>query len=152
MLNDFITKYTEIFCWKNERSFFSHFFYKQYWHIWEINFWKFNETLTILTTSLVLNNRAQRYFALLLVFFRKWFWQVLIFGMTTMAFGLGKPIPGQKPQQKHRLGTTSNKFVGDLGRFYTRVTFALDSVSYHPCKILQILAINILFWAWSTRH
>ena len=28
-------------------------------------------------------------------FFRKWFWQELIFGMTTMAFGLGKPSPGQ---------------------------------------------------------
>ena len=28
-------------------------------------------------------------------FFRKWFWQELIFGMTTMAFGLGKPNPGQ---------------------------------------------------------
>ena len=25
---------------------FSHFFNKKYWHIWEINFWKFNETLT----------------------------------------------------------------------------------------------------------
>ena len=25
----------------------SHFFFsKKYWHIWEINFWKFNETLT----------------------------------------------------------------------------------------------------------
>ena len=23
----------------------SHFFNKKYWHIWEINFWKFNETL-----------------------------------------------------------------------------------------------------------
>ena len=22
------------------------FFSKKYWHIWEINFWKFNETLT----------------------------------------------------------------------------------------------------------
>ena len=29
-------------------------------------------------------------------FFRKKFWQELIFGMTTMAFGLGKPNPGQK--------------------------------------------------------
>ena len=29
-------------------------------------------------------------------FFRKWFWQELIFGMTTMAFDLGKPSPGQK--------------------------------------------------------
>ena len=29
-------------------------------------------------------------------FFRKWFWQRLIFGMTTMAFGLVKPSPGQK--------------------------------------------------------
>ena len=25
---------------------FSHFFNKKYWHIWEINFWKFNEMLT----------------------------------------------------------------------------------------------------------
>ena len=24
----------------------SHFFNKKYWHIWDINFWKFNETLT----------------------------------------------------------------------------------------------------------
>ena len=29
-------------------------------------------------------------------FFRKWFWQELIFGMTTMVLGLGKPSPGQK--------------------------------------------------------
>ena len=29
-------------------------------------------------------------------FFRKWLWQELIFGMTTMTFGLGKPSPGLK--------------------------------------------------------
>ena len=29
-------------------------------------------------------------------FFRKWFWQELIFGMTNMTFGLGKPSSGQK--------------------------------------------------------
>ena len=34
----------------------------------------------------------------LLVFFRNWFWQKLIFGMTTMAFGLGKPSPGHRGQ------------------------------------------------------
>ena len=30
---------------------FSHFFNKKYWHIWEINFWKFNETLTNVVVS-----------------------------------------------------------------------------------------------------
>ena len=41
-----------MFCWNNERSFycksrwFSHFVNKKYWHIWDINSWKFNETLT----------------------------------------------------------------------------------------------------------
>ena len=34
-------------------------------------------------------------------FFRKWFWQELIFGMTTMDFGLGKPSPGQKRINSH---------------------------------------------------
>ena len=62
MFYDFITKYIENFCWKNESSFCnakaSHiFFNKKYWHVWDINVWNFNETL--LTTSLVLNNRAQ---------------------------------------------------------------------------------------------
>ena len=33
---NFITKYTDIFCLKNERSF-SHFFNKKYWHISDIN-------------------------------------------------------------------------------------------------------------------
>ena len=28
-------------------------------------------------------------------FFRKWFWQELIFGMATMVFGLGKPSQAQ---------------------------------------------------------
>ena len=44
----------------------------------------------------ITDNLNQGYIALLLVFFRKWFWQELIFGMTTMSFGLGKPSPGQK--------------------------------------------------------
>ena len=57
-------KYTDIFCWKNERSFctakayhifqqkilecksFFHFFNKKYWHISDINIWNLNETLT----------------------------------------------------------------------------------------------------------
>ena len=38
-----------------------------------------------------LERSGKRYFTLLLVFPRKWFWQELIFGMTTMAFALGKP-------------------------------------------------------------
>ena len=48
MFYDFITKYTQIFCWKNKRSFctFSNFFDKKYWHICYINVWNFNETLT----------------------------------------------------------------------------------------------------------
>ena len=40
MFYDFITKYTEIFVEKMREAFALH------WHIWEINFWKFNETLT----------------------------------------------------------------------------------------------------------
>ena len=43
---------------------------------------------------------GQVYFALSLVFFRKWFSQELIFDMTTMDFGLGKPSPGQKREYK----------------------------------------------------
>ena len=42
-------------------------------------------------------------------FFRKWFWQELIFGMTTMTFGLGKPsqtknrtIEEEKSEQTQR--------------------------------------------------
>ena len=27
-------------------AFALQFFHKKYWHIWAINFWKFNETLT----------------------------------------------------------------------------------------------------------
>ena len=50
MFYNFITKYTDIFCWKNERSFcpasFSHFFNRKYWHIWDINVWNFNDMLT----------------------------------------------------------------------------------------------------------
>ena len=43
----FITKYTAIFCWKNERSkSFSHFFNQKYWQIWGINVRNLNETLT----------------------------------------------------------------------------------------------------------
>ena len=45
MFYNFITKYTEFFCWKNERSF-SHFLNKKYWHIWDISVWNFNESLT----------------------------------------------------------------------------------------------------------
>ena len=45
MLYGFITKYTDIFCGKNQRSF-SHFFDKKYWHILDINVRNFNETLT----------------------------------------------------------------------------------------------------------
>ena len=30
---------------------FSHVFNKKYWHIWDINFWKFNETLNIVVVS-----------------------------------------------------------------------------------------------------
>ena len=36
-----MTKYTDIFCWKNEKSF-SHFFIKKYQCIWDINIWNFN--------------------------------------------------------------------------------------------------------------
>ena len=48
MFYNFITKYTEFFCWKNERSCksFSHFLNKKYWHIWDINVWNLNETST----------------------------------------------------------------------------------------------------------
>ena len=45
MFYSFTIKYTEIFCWKIERSFLI-FFRKNYWHIWDINVWNFNETLT----------------------------------------------------------------------------------------------------------
>ena len=45
MFYDFLTKYTDIFCWKNERSF-PHFFNKKYLHIWDINVWNFNVSLT----------------------------------------------------------------------------------------------------------
>ena len=31
--------------WAKNESF-SHFFNKKYWHIWDINIWNFNETLT----------------------------------------------------------------------------------------------------------
>ena len=60
---NFITKYTDIFCWKKLEKLlqcksFSHFFNKKYWHISDINFWNFNEK-SQLTTSLILNNRAQ---------------------------------------------------------------------------------------------
>ena len=35
-------------------------------------------------------------------FSRKWFWQELIFGMSTMAYDLGKPSPSQKrPSWRH---------------------------------------------------
>ena len=36
---------------------FSHIFNKKYWHIWDMYFWKFNETLT--NDIVVLNNWAQ---------------------------------------------------------------------------------------------
>ena len=36
-----------MFCWKIlQCKSFSHFFNKKYWHIWDINIWNFNETLT----------------------------------------------------------------------------------------------------------
>ena len=39
-----------MFCWKNERSFCTAklftFFQQKYWHIWDINIWNYNETLT----------------------------------------------------------------------------------------------------------
>ena len=44
---NFITKYTEIFCWKNERSFCTHFFNKKYWQISDIKVWNSNGMLTI---------------------------------------------------------------------------------------------------------
>ena len=51
MFYNFITKYTEFFCWKKERSFrsakASHIFFNQkYRHIWDINVWNFNILLT----------------------------------------------------------------------------------------------------------
>ena len=50
MFCDFITKYTGIFCWKNERIFALQklltFFQQIYWHIRDINVWNFNKTLT----------------------------------------------------------------------------------------------------------
>ena len=49
VLYDFIIKYTDIFCWKNERSFCtvkaSHIFSKKNLGV-DINVWNFNETLT----------------------------------------------------------------------------------------------------------
>ena len=48
MFYHFITKYNDIFCWQNERSFSiakaSHFFNKKYWHIWDSSVWNLNET------------------------------------------------------------------------------------------------------------
>ena len=50
MFYDFITKYTDIFVDKMREAFALQklllFFYKKYWRIWEINFWKFKEALT----------------------------------------------------------------------------------------------------------
>ena len=51
MFYDFITKYTDIFFWNNEISFCTAkasniFFNKKYWHIWDINVWNFNASLT----------------------------------------------------------------------------------------------------------
>ena len=51
MFDNFVTKHTDIFCCKNERSFCtakaSHIFFNQkYWHILDISIWNFNETLT----------------------------------------------------------------------------------------------------------
>ena len=47
---DFITKYTEIFCWKNGRSFCnekaSHIFKQKYWHFWDIRVWNVDEKFT----------------------------------------------------------------------------------------------------------
>ena len=45
MFYDFITKYTDIFVKKNERSFCT-FFNKKNWRISDINIRNFNETLT----------------------------------------------------------------------------------------------------------
>ena len=50
MFYDFITNYTDIFCWKKWEKLlhcksFSHFFNKKYWCIWDINIWNFNEML-----------------------------------------------------------------------------------------------------------
>ena len=49
-LVDFITKYTDIFCWINEKLLqcksFLHFFSKKYWLISDINAWNFNERIT----------------------------------------------------------------------------------------------------------
>ena len=46
MFCDFITKNTDFFVEKNERSFCSQFFNKKYWHISDTDVWNFNETLT----------------------------------------------------------------------------------------------------------
>ena len=51
MFYDFINKYTDMFGWINEWSFCaakaSHiFFNKKYWHIWDINVWNFNVSIT----------------------------------------------------------------------------------------------------------
>ena len=51
MLYDFITKYTDIFCWKKWEKLlhcksFSHFSNKKYWQISNIHMWNLNEILT----------------------------------------------------------------------------------------------------------
>ena len=45
---DFITNYTEFFCWKNERTAKASLIFstKKYWQISDIKVWNFNETLT----------------------------------------------------------------------------------------------------------
>ena len=50
MFYDFITKYTDIFCCKNGESFCiaktSDIFQQKYLHIWDINVWNYNISLT----------------------------------------------------------------------------------------------------------
>ena len=51
MFYNLIPKYTDIFCWKKWEQLlqcksFSHFSNKKYWHVWNINAWNFNDTLT----------------------------------------------------------------------------------------------------------
>ena len=47
MFYDLITKYSDIFCWKNERSLnFLHYFNKKYWHISDTYLRNFKEMLT----------------------------------------------------------------------------------------------------------
>ena len=50
MFYDFITKYTDIFCWKNAKNFAVQklltFFQQKYWCIWDINIWNYNDTLS----------------------------------------------------------------------------------------------------------